>query len=49
MVVAAFPALLGSMAVWGHHLFAGGQVVSDCFSLTSIMLTIPAGVESSAW
>lgn len=35
----------GSMAVWGHHLFASGQVVNDYFSLTSIMLTIPAGVE----
>jgi cytochrome c oxidase subunit 1 len=35
----------GSMAVWGHHLFASGQEVDDYFSLTSIMLTIPAGVE----
>ncbi|MBV9446497.1 MAG: cbb3-type cytochrome c oxidase subunit I [Streptosporangiaceae bacterium] len=35
----------GSMAVWGHHLFASGQEVNDYFSLTSIMLTIPAGVE----
>jgi cytochrome c oxidase subunit 1 len=35
----------GSMAVWGHHLFVSGQEVNDYFSLTSIMLTIPAGVE----
>jgi cytochrome c oxidase subunit I len=35
----------GSMAVWGHHLFASGQVINDYFSLTSIMLAIPAGVE----
>jgi cytochrome c oxidase subunit 1 len=35
----------GSMAVWGHHLFASGQEVNDYFSLTSIMLSIPAGVE----
>jgi len=35
----------GSMAVWGHHLFASGQEVNDYFSLTSIFLTIPAGVE----
>ena len=35
----------GSMSVWGHHLFASGQEVNDYFSLTSIMLTIPAGLE----
>jgi cytochrome c oxidase subunit 1 len=35
----------GSMAVWGHHLFASGQELNDYFSLTSIMLAIPAGVE----
>jgi cytochrome c oxidase subunit I len=35
----------GSMSVWGHHLFASGQNVNDYFSLTSIFLTIPAGVE----
>jgi cytochrome c oxidase subunit 1 len=35
----------GSMAVWGHHLFASGQEVNDYFSLTSIMLSIPAGIE----
>lgn len=34
-----------SMAVWGHHLFATGQVVNDYYSLTSILLLIPAGVE----
>jgi cytochrome c oxidase subunit 1 len=35
----------GSMAVWGHHLFASGQEINEYFSLTSILLTIPAGVE----
>jgi len=35
----------GSMAVWGHHLFASGQEVNDYFSLTSIMLSVPAGIE----
>jgi cytochrome c oxidase subunit 1 len=39
----AFAAL--SMAVWGHHLFISGQQVNDYFSLTSILLTIPAGME----
>jgi len=36
---------VGSMAVWGHHLFATGQSANDYFSLTSILLTIPAGIE----
>ena len=35
----------GSMAVWGHHLFATGQQVNDYFSLTSILLSVPAGIE----
>jgi cytochrome c oxidase subunit 1 len=35
----------GSMAVWGHHMFASHQVVSDYFSVTSNFLAIPAGVE----
>jgi cytochrome c oxidase subunit 1 len=35
----------GSMAVWGHHLFASGQEVNDYFSFSSIFLTIPAGIE----
>ncbi len=35
----------GSMAVWGHHLFASGQQVNDYFSLTSIGLLVPAGIE----
>ena len=35
----------GSMSVWGHHLFASGQEVNDYFSLSSILLTIPAGIE----
>jgi cytochrome c oxidase subunit 1 len=39
----AFAAL--SMAVWGHHMFISGQEVNDYFSLTSILLTIPAGME----
>jgi cytochrome c oxidase subunit 1 len=34
-----------SMAVWGHHLFVSGQVVNDYYSMTSILLLIPAGVE----
>jgi cytochrome c oxidase subunit I len=34
-----------SMAVWGHHLFTSGQVINDYYSLTSILLLIPAGVE----
>lgn len=34
-----------SMAVWGHHLFASGQSANDYYSLTTIMLTVPAGVE----
>jgi cytochrome c oxidase subunit 1 len=35
----------GSMAVWGHHLFNSGQEVNDYFSVTSIFLSIPAGIE----
>jgi cytochrome c oxidase subunit I len=35
----------GSMAVWGHHLFASGQEVNDYFSFSSILLTLPAGIE----
>jgi cytochrome c oxidase subunit I len=35
----------GSMAVWGHHLFASGQEINDYFSLTSILLSVPAGIE----
>jgi cytochrome c oxidase subunit 1 len=34
-----------SMAVWGHHMFISGQEVNDYFSLTSLLLTIPAGME----
>jgi cytochrome c oxidase subunit 1 len=44
-VLALLAFAAGSMSVWGHHLFASGQQVNDYFSLTSIMLTIPAGVE----
>ncbi|MES4908631.1 MULTISPECIES: cbb3-type cytochrome c oxidase subunit I [unclassified Streptomyces] len=39
----AFAAL--SMSVWGHHMFTTGQVTNDYYSLTSITLLIPAGVE----
>ncbi len=35
----------GSMAVWGHHMFATGQQVNDYFSVTSIFLSVPAGIE----
>jgi cytochrome c oxidase subunit 1 len=34
-----------SMAVWGHHMFISGQESNDYFSLTSILLVIPAGME----
>ncbi|MGM9463522.1 cytochrome c oxidase subunit I [Streptomyces murinus] len=34
-----------SMSVWGHHMFATGQVANDYYSLTSIALLVPAGVE----
>jgi cytochrome c oxidase subunit I len=39
----AFAAL--SMSVWGHHMFATGQSTNDYFSLTSILLILPAGIE----
>ncbi|HET9078095.1 MAG TPA: cbb3-type cytochrome c oxidase subunit I [Acidimicrobiales bacterium] len=41
--IMAFAAL--SMAVWGHHLFVSGQSANDYYSLTSILLSVPAGVE----
>ncbi|MFI0167521.1 cbb3-type cytochrome c oxidase subunit I [Streptomyces sp. NPDC017095] len=34
-----------SMSVWGHHMFATGQAANDYYSLTSILLLVPAGVE----
>jgi cytochrome c oxidase subunit 1 len=34
-----------SMSVWAHHMFATGQVTNDYYSLTSISLLVPAGVE----
>jgi cytochrome c oxidase subunit 1 len=34
-----------SMSVWGHHLFASGQVDNDYYSSTSIILSVPAGLE----
>ncbi|MBO0713180.1 MAG: cbb3-type cytochrome c oxidase subunit I [Acidimicrobiales bacterium] len=39
----AFAAL--SMSVWGHHLFTTHQSVNDYFSLTSTLLSVPAGLE----
>jgi cytochrome c oxidase subunit 1 len=40
LVFAAF-----SMSVWGHHMFSTGQASNDYYSLTSILLLVPAGVE----
>jgi cytochrome c oxidase subunit 1 len=40
LVFAAF-----SMSVWGHHMFTTGQSPNNYFSLTSIALVLPAGVE----
>ncbi|WNM32585.1 cbb3-type cytochrome c oxidase subunit I [Streptomyces sp. Li-HN-5-11] len=34
-----------SMSVWGHHMFATGQAANDYYSLTSICLLVPAGIE----
>jgi cytochrome c oxidase subunit I len=34
-----------SMAVWGHHMFISGQQDNDYFSLTGMLLIIPAGME----
>jgi len=34
-----------SMAVWGHHMFATGQVTNQYFAVTSIALMVFAGVE----
>lgn len=34
-----------SMSVWGHHLFVSGQSANDYYSLTTIALTVPAGIE----
>src|SRR3954452_22170369 len=34
-----------SMSVWGHHMFAVDGVTVKYFSLTSIALLVPAGVE----
>jgi cytochrome c oxidase subunit 1 len=33
------------MSVWGHHMFTTGQAESDYYSLTSILLLVPAGME----
>jgi cytochrome c oxidase subunit 1 len=41
--ILAFAAM--SMAVWGHHMFATGQVENKYFSMTSTALLIPAGIE----
>jgi cytochrome c oxidase subunit 1 len=34
-----------SMSVWAHHMFAVGGVTVKYFSLTSIALVVPAGIE----
>ncbi|MHC3474868.1 cytochrome c oxidase subunit I [Streptomyces sp. 7R007] len=34
-----------SMSVWGHHMFATGQAANNYYSLTSIALLMPAGIE----
>jgi cytochrome c oxidase subunit 1 len=34
-----------SMSVWGHHMFTTGQINDYYYSLTSIALVIPAGIE----
>ncbi|MCF6524530.1 cbb3-type cytochrome c oxidase subunit I [Streptomyces sp. JJ36] len=34
-----------SMSVWGHHMFATGQAENNYYSLTSIVLLVPAGIE----
>jgi cytochrome c oxidase subunit 1 len=34
-----------SMSVWGHHMFTTGQVQNEYFSLTSTLLSLPAGAE----
>jgi cytochrome c oxidase subunit I len=34
-----------SMSVWGHHMFSTEQSSNDYYSLTSILLLVPAGVE----
>ncbi|TVT10036.1 cytochrome c oxidase subunit I [Amycolatopsis bartoniae] len=39
----AFAAL--SMSVWGHHMFTTGQVADNYYSLTSVFLLVPAGLE----
>jgi len=36
---------VGSMTVFGHHMFTTGQSTNPYFSLSSIMLSVPAGVE----
>jgi len=43
LALLAFAAL--SMSVWGHHMFTTGQAENDYYSLTSILLLIPAGLE----
>ena len=34
-----------SMSVWGHHMFSTGQSTDYYYSLTSILLVVPAGIE----
>jgi cytochrome c oxidase subunit I len=44
-VIALLAFAAGSMVVFGHHMFTTGQSTNPYFSLTSIMLAVPAGVE----
>lgn len=40
-----------SFALWAHHMFAAGlpQVAMSFFSVASIMIAIPAGIQIFAW
>lgn len=44
-VIALLAFSTGSMAVWGHHMFTTGQIPNDYFSVVSIFLIVPAGLE----
>jgi cytochrome c oxidase subunit 1 len=34
-----------SMSVWGHHMFTTGQVTNKYFSLMTMLIIVPAGIE----
>lgn len=34
-----------SMSVWAHHMFTTGQAANNYYSLTSLALIVPAGIE----